>query len=140
MGPPISTGKRALFLALLLLGAVAQIAHAKPFDAAGADWEGCADFVQLAREELGDARVVVAAKLDMHELKREDAIVIVHPERALDAEQLSSFMRHGGRVVMLDDYGTGDGLLRHFGITRVAAPQRPAESLRGNPQFAIAER
>ena len=133
----LSSGRLWLFLALFL--SFAQRAHAKPFDPAGADWEGCADFIEIAREELGAGRVVVAAKLDMHELKREDAIVIVHPERTLDAEQLSSFMRHGGRVVLLDDFGTGDALLRHFGIARIPAPQRPAESLRGNPQFAIAE-
>ena len=48
-------------------------------------------------------------------------------------------MRAGGRVVMLDDFGRGDSLLRHFGMERVPSPRRPAESLRHNPQLALAE-
>ena len=48
-------------------------------------------------------------------------------------------MRAGGRVVMLDDFGRGDSLLRHFGMERVASPRRPAEFLRKNPQLALAE-
>lgn len=135
-----ASGLITLLALLILTGVlVSADAHAKPFDPAGTDWEGCGDLVQLARDELGAGRVVVATKLDMRDLKREDAIVIVHPERTLDAEQLSAFMRHGGRVVMLDDFGTGDALLRHFGIQRVPAPTRPAETLRGNPQLAIAD-
>jgi hypothetical protein len=131
-----------IFVLCVVLFLVPDRAGAKPFDAEGADWEAISDFVQIARDDLGASRVVVAAgpaRLDLRDLKREDAIVIVHPERALDTEQLSSFMRHGGRVVLLDDYGTGDALLRHFNIARVPMPARPAETLRGNPQLAIAE-
>ena len=135
---PFTTFAAAVVLALSC--AYAAVAHAKAFDLAGTDWEGCGDFAQIARDELGNARVVVvASRLDMRELKREDAVILLHPERSLDPESLAAFMRHGGRVVLLDDYGTGDRLLQHFGIQRVPAPQRPVESLRGNPSFAIAE-
>jgi hypothetical protein len=136
---------RVSALAIALVSCiVATRANASPFDLAGQDWEGCGELVQLAQVELGGgavgaARVVVTKRLDMHEVKREDAIVILHPERTLDTDSLASFMRHGGRVILLDDYGTGDRLLAHFGIQRVPAPERPVESLRGNPQFAIAE-
>jgi hypothetical protein len=137
---PFTTRTFLVAALLALTSAYAAVVHAKPFDLSGSDWEGCADFAQIARDELGNARVVVVAnRLDMRELKREDAVVLLHPERALDPESLASFMRHGGRVVLLDDYGTGDRLLSHFGIQRVPAPQRPVETLRGNPQLAIAE-
>jgi hypothetical protein len=75
----------------------------------------------------------------MRDLKREDGVILLHPERSLDNESLSRFMRGGGRVVLLDDFGTGDSLLEHFGMERVPSPRRPAEALRGNPQLAIAE-
>lgn len=114
-------------------------AHAGPFEFDGADWEGCADFAQIARDDFGPARVIVTQRLEMKDLKREDALILLHPERVLDTENLSSFMRHGGRVVLLDDYGTGEALLTHFGIQRVQPPLRPAEMLRGNPSLAIAE-
>jgi hypothetical protein len=75
----------------------------------------------------------------MHSLRREDGVILLHPERSLDVDGLARFMRAGGRVVLLDDFGMGDALLEHFGMERVAAPRRPAEALRGNPQLAIAE-
>ncbi len=103
------------------------------------DWEGLSQFVRMAQGELGPQRVVVTATLDLGDLRRSDALVIVHPEGALDPEELAIFMRSGGRVIVLDDYGTGDQILTHFGIRRVPLPQRPAEMLRGNPALAVAE-
>ncbi len=129
----------ALIACLLGLCALSTSARAAPFDLTGTDWEGCTEFVQLAEAELSPSRVSVVSKIDMGQLKREDALILIHPTRALDTDALASFMRHGGRVILLDDYGTGDALLRHFGIERVAAPAHPAEELRNNPAFAIAE-
>lgn len=128
--------KLAVFVVILLLGSRADAA---PFDLAGSDWEGCAELVRLARAELGSARVVATAQIDFHELKPDDGLLLLYPEKNLDVDELSKFMRAGGRVVMLDDFGRGDSLLRHFGMERVASPRRPAEFLRRNPQLALAE-
>ena len=128
--------KLAVFVVILLL---ATRADAAPFDLAGSDWEGCAELVRLARAELGSARVVATAQIDFHELKPDDGLLLLYPEKNLDVDELSKFMRAGGRVVMLDDFGRGDSLLRHFGMERVASPRRPAEFLRRNPQLALAE-
>ena len=128
--------KLAAFVVILLLG---PRADAAPFDLAGSDWEGCAELVRLARAELGSARVVATAQIDFHELKPDDGLLLLYPEKNLDVDELSKFMRAGGRVVMLDDFGRGDSLLRHFGMERVASPRRPAEFLRRNPQLALAE-
>ncbi len=123
-------------------------AWAAPFDVRGEDWEGLGQLVRIAEGELGTQRVVALSArgpgratvtLPLHDLKREDAVLLVHPERALDVDELAAFMRAGGRVVLLDDYGSGDDLLARFGIRRVPLPARPAEMLRGNPSFAIAE-
>ncbi len=116
-----------------------RLARAAPFDPAGQDWEGVATLVQMAESELGMQRVVVTSTLPLQDLKREDGILLVHPERPLDVDELSAFMRAGGRVVLLDDYGTGDDLLARFGIRRVPLPARPARMLRDNPSLAIAE-
>jgi len=126
-----------LFLLLLLLWPGRVLAG--PFDLAGSDWEGCAELVRLARAELGTGRVVTTAQVDFHELKPDDGLVLLYPERTLDVDQLSKFMKAGGRVILLDDFGRGDSLLKHFGLERVASPRRPAEYLRKNPQFALAE-
>jgi hypothetical protein len=114
-------------------------ARATPFDPEGDDWEGLSQFVRSAESELGTARVISTRTLDLRRLDPIDALIVVHPTRALDVEELSSFMHAGGRIVLLDDYGTGDALLAQFGIRRRPLPRRPAEMLRGNPALAIAE-
>jgi hypothetical protein len=83
--------------------------------------------------------VIVTARLDLHALQPTDGVIIIHPQKSLDVEGYARFLRAGGRLVLLDDYGTGDALLTHFGMERVPMPDHPAESLRGNPSLAIAE-
>jgi hypothetical protein len=136
------SAKLAALLAVLSLFAILTVvtrAGAAPFDLAGSDWEGCGELVRLARAELGAQRVVATGQIDFHELKPDDGLLLLYPEKSLDVDELSKFMRAGGRVVMLDDFGRGDSLLRHFGMERVASPRRPAEFLRRNPQLALAE-
>ncbi|CAN5315805.1 hypothetical protein BH09MYX1_BH09MYX1_15650 [soil metagenome] len=112
----------------------AQVAHAEPF-AKGPDWDGTSDFYEMAKDAAG---ADVVTTLDFGALHKEDAVVIIHPDRPLDVESLSKFMREGGRVVLFDDFGTGDQLLAHFEIKRVALPDKPQLMLRQNPALAIA--
>jgi len=111
----------------------------EPFDVTGANWEGAADFVQLARRELGDARVTATARIDLSHLRPEDSLILLHPEKSLDIGSLTRFMRAGGRVILLDDYGRADGLLRHFGMERIPTPRHPKDSVRNDPELPIAE-
>lgn len=129
---------RVTLLLILACLMVTTGAAAAPFDLSGRDWEGCADFVELARAELG-SRVIVTSSIDLHELKPEDGLILIYPERTMDDEGLSQFMRAGGRVILLDDFGSGDGLLTHFQMERIPIPERPAETLRRNPNLAVAE-
>lgn len=142
-GPAVSAlaGRAATLLVGVIAASIvlAGAAWATPLDPKGQDWEGYSQLVQTARDELGPSRVLTPATLDYHKLDRTDGVVIVHPEEALDVDEISAFMRAGGRVVLLDDYGTGDALLARFGIRRVPLPQRPLAMLRGNPALAIAE-
>ena len=144
-GPSFLTARRSAVVTLVTTIFVfagilwARPAFAAPFDLAGTDWEGCAELVSLAKAELGGGRVVVTNTVDFHELKPDDGVILLYPQKSLDVDALSKFMRAGGRVVMLDDFGRGDSLLRHFGMERVASPRKPAEFLRHNPQLALAE-
>jgi hypothetical protein len=131
--------KLAVTLMVLACAQVSRSAAASPFDLTGTDWEGCAELVRMARAELGAARVVVTKQIDFHELRPGDGLLLLFPERSPDVDELSRFMRAGGRVVMLDDFGHGDSVLRHFGMERVPSPRRPAAFLRHNPQLALAE-
>jgi hypothetical protein len=113
-------------------------AVAGAFDLNDASWEGCAELLDLAREELGRDRVVVLSTLDWEEIDAGDGILVLHPTKAMDQEEATSFMKAGGRMAILDDYGRGDRLLEHFKIRRRTLPSQPLAYLRGNPALAIA--
>src|SRR5215472_12659109 len=110
-----------------------QTALARPFDPAGTDWEGCADFVRLATDELGP-RAVVASKIAFDELTPADSLVLIEPDTGLDMASFDAFLKAGGRVALFDDFGKGEGLLHRYGIERVPPPSQPAAELRHNPQ------
>lgn len=140
--PPVRLAARvwlaASSIVLVVILASPALAASKPFDLNGHDWEGCADFVQLAAEELG-TRAYPTSTVELSTLQPEDALILIHPERALDIPSLAAFLRAGGRVVLLDDFGRGDALLTRFDIQRGPLPSRPAEMLRHNPALPIAE-
>jgi hypothetical protein len=122
----------------LLLGGP-RAAFAGPFEVKDTGWEGCSMLLDLARAELGEARVVPLSELDWSDLRPDDSILLLHPERALGSDKLAAFLSAGGRVAVLDDFGAGNKILERFHIERVAAPSRPLATLRHNPELAIAE-
>ncbi len=128
-----------IVLLVIVSTGIPGLVWAAPFDLAGSDWEGGTELVRLARAELGAARVVATTQIDFADLKPEDGLLLLHPERSLDVDELTKFMRAGGRVIMLDDFGRGESLLANFGMSRLPSPRHPAESLRNNPQLALAE-
>ncbi len=131
---PISTAAALIFLILLL----AASASAKGFEVADTSWEGTSELYALAQQELGKARVEVLASADFERLRKDDGLLVLHPERELDYNELSAFLRAGGRMAVLDDRGQAAHFLARFQIHRVEAPRNPAQSLRDNPNLAIA--
>lgn len=119
-------------------GWVAPAPAQAAFAANDTSWEGTSELLDLARARLGRDRVELVALLDYSALDPADGVLLLHPEVNIDHEQLSSFLRAGGRVAVLDDYGTGGKLLNRFRIQRVAAPARPSRTLRNNSDLAIA--
>jgi hypothetical protein len=113
--------------------------QAGPFDVADDSWEGGAQLYEIAKTELGPERVRPVATLDWSELGPDDGLLVMHPEASLDAGEASEFMKLGGRLAVVDDFGRGVELLRRFKIERVSAPSKPALMLRNNPRLAIAE-
>jgi hypothetical protein len=122
----------------LIFLTVAVAAAAKSFEIADTGWEGTSEFYALAQQDLGKARVEVLATVDYEHLTKDDALLILHPEVELDYNELSAFLRAGGRMAVLDDRGEADHFLARFQIRRVEAPRNPAQSLRDNPNLAIA--
>ncbi len=117
---------------------LAVTAAAKAFEISDTGWEGTSEFYALAQEDLGKARVEVVSSIDYEHLTKDDGLVVLHPENELDYTELSAFLRAGGRMAVLDDRGESARFLARFQIRRVEAPRNPAQSLRDNPDLAIA--
>lgn len=100
-------------------------------------WDGLSDLRDLV--EAQGHPVATPARLDLWTIAAQDAVIIVHPTRPAPASALARFMREGGRVALLDDYGQGQAVLRAFRIGRHAGIRPdPAHRLRGNPNLALA--
>ncbi len=113
--------------------------RAAAFDVSDTSWEGCSELLDIARAELGNVRVVPLAVIDWDQVKPEDGVLALHPLQGMDADETAAFMKAGGRLAIIDDYGRGDDTLRRFHIERTSPPSRPAQSLRNRPALAIAE-
>ena len=108
------------------------------FSTSSTSWEGLSEFVRLSERQLGPGRVFVRETLDYGELEPGDALLILHPAVTLAADSLIRFLAQGGRVALLDDFGTSPPFLEHFGIRRITAPFDPLRRLGGDPDLAIA--
>jgi hypothetical protein len=131
--------------ALAGVGAAAAVtlaprrAEAAAFDISDSDWEGLSELYQIAKTELGPDRVKPVAALDWSDVRPDDGIVFIHPTEPIDSTEASEFMKQGGRLAVIDDFGRGDELLKRFKIERVRLPGRPVAALRQNPELPIAE-
>lgn len=119
--------------------ALAALCQASAFDVSDTSWEGCSQLYEIARKELGEERVKAIGVLDWSEVGPSDGVLVLHPLQSMDAEETTAFMKAGGRLAIIDDYGRGEELLRRFHIERTSMPSRPIAALRNNPQLAIAE-
>lgn len=132
---------RACFFALLsvVLLCVPARANAGPFEVNDTSWEGGSELYEIAKTELGPDRVKPVAVLDWSAIRPDDGVLLLHPLQGVDASEASEFMKQGGRLGVVDDFGKGDEILRRFKIQRTGMPKRPVAALRNNPDLAIAE-
>jgi hypothetical protein len=131
---------RTLVVAVALVSIfVVFPAFAGPFEVNDATWEGGSELYEIAKTELGPERVKAVSTLDWSALRADDAVLVLHPTQALDAGEASDFMKQGGRLAIVDDFGRGDEILHRFKIERTNIPARPVGMLRNNPQLPIAE-
>lgn len=133
--------RRIAALALLVAAAVliARDARAGAFEVGDSGWEGGSELLDIARGELGAPRVQAVAVLNWDEVQPEDGVLALHPLQPMDPDETASFMKAGGRLAIVDDYGLGDETLQRFRIERIGPPSRPVSALRNRAALAIAE-
>lgn len=120
--------------ACLLVVSRAQAA----FESNDDSWQGGDAFYALARTVLGPERVKLVASLNYGQLTAADSLVIIHPMVPIDEPSLTAFIQSGGRVAILDDFGTADSFLERFGIRRLPAPTDPSIRFRDNAHLPVA--
>ena len=127
-----------LWPALLLVTVAPRVAGAAAdFDPRSESWNGLSGFAAAVGRAPATVLHTVPA-VDWARLGSRDALLIVHPTEPVDVAAARRFVQGGGRLVLADDFGRGEGLLREFGLSRVPAPGRRGEALGGNPVLAVA--
>ena len=120
----------------LLFGSLLTTVAATAPTVAQPSWDGLESLVELARH--ADAPLVTGDTLDLGKLDPRDALLIVGPEGPLPTSALTAFLREGGRVALLDDFGSGERLLSAYQVTRTPAPEAELPALRGDRRFLLA--
>ncbi len=123
-----------VFLGCVVLGFLAVTAAPSRAEEA---WDGLEE-LRKAADEAGIELKGGAAKLDLSAVSPSDALLIVGPSEPLPVAPLTTFLREGGRIALLDDFGVGDRLLSAYQVTRSAAPARDVPTLRGDPNLVLA--
>jgi hypothetical protein len=104
-------------------------AHAAPA------WDGLERLIALAEE----AHVELSAPpaLSLSQVSDRDALLLVNPQQPLPIGALSTFLREGGRIALLDDFGSGGRFLSAYQVERLPTPS-DGPALRGDARFLIA--
>ncbi len=128
----VSTPIRKRWLTCLALWAAAIICSRAHAD----EWDGLSELSKIARSSNVDLKT--QSHVDLSKLAATDALLIVGPRQGLPVTPITSFLREGGRVALLDDVGTGDRLLAAYQVSRRAPDPDDVPSLRGDASLLIA--
>jgi len=103
----------------------------------GQGWDDLGDLVALSAQLGFPAQT--PDRLELWRLPPQDSVIIVHPTAPPPPGAVDHFVRNGGRLALLDDFGQGQSILRFNSIGRHAAVRPPEDRrIRGNPKVAIA--
>ena len=115
-----------------------RLSSAAAFDYNDSGWEGTSELLKLVRAKLSVARVQLTASIDYAKLTPRDALLVLHPTVPLRHESMNEFMGQGGRIAVIDDYGSAGSFFEQYEIRRLNSPIQPAVTLRDNVNLAWA--
>jgi hypothetical protein len=120
---------------MALVVAVGTIATAAArADAPQEAWDGFERL--LAAADSAEVELIKVNKLSLSEVSARDALLIVGPHKQLPVSALSAFLREGGRIALLDDFGSGGRFLAAYQVERGEAPQG-GPALRSDPRLLL---
>jgi hypothetical protein len=98
-------------------------------------WDGLERLAALA--DAAHVELLAPRALSLSQVSGRDALLMVNPQRPLPVGALSTFLREGGRIALLDDFGSGGRFLAAYQVERLPAP-RQGPALRDDPRLLIA--
>lgn len=101
---------------------------AQDYDPQSSAWNGLVEFVRLSQTVQVELRT--SSVLDWSAIRRGDGLLVLYPLSTVDLDELSAFLEDGGRLALLDDFGTSEPLLRWFQVQRSEAVQGTLRSPR----------
>lgn len=99
-------------------------------------WDGLESLLALSTE--AGATLETGETIDLAKLEARDALLVLSPESSLPTSALTAFLRDGGRVALLDDFGSGERLLSAYQVVRSSAPEADVPALRGDRTLLVA--
>ena len=90
----------------------------KDYDPNGREWNGLERF-----SLIGDAdgiSIVPASEIDYAALTPSTPVILIYAKRDLDARNLARYVIDGGRILVADDFGQSDAILRRLEISRLS--------------------
>ncbi len=106
----------------------AQTTAPVDYDPQSSAWNGLVELVRLS--QIAQVELRTSATLDWSTIRRGDGLLVMYPLSNIDLDELSAFLEDGGRLALLDDFGTSDPLLRWFQVQRSEAIQGTLRSPR----------
>ncbi len=111
----VSPQRALLMMALVMLCCSARVAWG--YELESEDWDGLSDLRLLAQAQ--GITLVAHDTIDYASLSLEEPWLLLYPQEALRADQLSRYVVAGGRVILADDFGQSDALLARLELSRV---------------------
>ncbi|HEV8323871.1 MAG TPA: DUF4350 domain-containing protein [Myxococcota bacterium] len=99
---------------------------AADYDPASREWNGLAEMMLIAKTRGFEVEAV--RELDWGDLSADDTLAVVYPARAATPSPADTlrFLAAGGRLLIADDFGGAEGLLRGLEMERGAPPDADA--------------
>src|SRR6185436_5478964 len=101
-------------------------------------WNGLSDLASLV-ESRGQT-VLATDHVDWGDLDPEkDVVLVLYPQDPLDAQQVATWVRAGGSILLADDFGQCDDAFAEFGLRRAKATGVHAQRwYEDNPALPVA--
>lgn len=115
-------------------------AHAtvRDYDPDNPEWNGLSDLSAIAQAQ--GLTLQATDHIDWSQLDPDkDVLVIMYPNDAVDAGQITAWLRAGGRALLADDFGSLDPVFSELGLARKpAAGVHPVRWYQDNPSLPVA--